>query len=274
MRERGRGRRGNATLPALLVLLAASTARAGTEACAPWPGEPTPLATTSSPDALLSRWASLRAEELSASARASETGSPALARRLWQHVLCLDPKNAGAASGLERARAVTVFRPEVVAAARSARTAADDGNALDDLDAPIRVAMAPAPAPERLPAKSPAPATPAAVPPPDWTRTDAALGQAEARIRGADFESALADAERVRRDLQPKASAPGAGERRARAEVLAATAEVALGRDDAARRSFERALAANPKLILDPATTSPKVRRVFEAARAAQGAKP
>ena len=71
--------------------------------------------------------------------------------------------------------------------------------------------------------------------------------------------------------LRAAGSEQGARERRARADVVAATAQVALGRDDEARRSFERALAADPALRLDPATTSPKVRRAFDAARAAKG---
>lgn len=265
-------RRGNATLPALaavLVSLGAPPLRAAAEECAAWPGEPAPLPTQASPDAILSRWASLRAKELVAAAAAAP---PAEARVLWQHVRCLDPNSAEAARALEQIHAVSVYRPEVVAVV-ARRNEAAGPVAIPDLGAPIRVALAPVPErPAAPPPRTPAPAPAAA--PPDWGRTDAALREAEASLRGADFERALKGAEGVRRDLQGQASAPGAGERRARAEVLAATAEVALGRDEAARRSFERALAANPRLELDPARTSPKVRRVFDAARAAQGAKP
>jgi len=53
----------------------------------------------------------------------------------------------------------------------------------------------------------------------------------------------------------------------ARLEMLQATAELALARDADARASMVRALAADPALALDPATTSPKVLRVFESIR-------
>jgi hypothetical protein len=42
---------------------------------------------------------------------------------------------------------------------------------------------------------------------------------------------------------------------------------VALGQNDAALESLERALAADPQLELDPVLTSPKVLAVFRAAR-------
>ena len=61
---------------------------------------------------------------------------------------------------------------------------------------------------------------------------------------------------------------------RARLEVLAAIAQVALGDDAAARRSFGRALEAQPGLELDPGRTSPKVMRALEGARAAAEASP
>jgi hypothetical protein len=44
---------------------------------------------------------------------------------------------------------------------------------------------------------------------------------------------------------------------------------VALGKDADARASFARALQSDPNLHLDPASTSPKVVRAFDAARAA-----
>jgi hypothetical protein len=103
---------------------------------------------------------------------------------------------------------------------------------------------------------------------------DDALGSAETQLRDANFEAALATAERLRRQLGESASAEGARARQVRAEVVAATAEIALGREAAAQKSFQRALSANPSLSLDPATTSPKVRRAFDAARNAKGATP
>jgi len=50
--------------------------------------------------------------------------------------------------------------------------------------------------------------------------------------------------------------------------VLAATALLALGRAEAAETALRRALAVEPALALDPAATSPKVLRAFDAARA------
>jgi hypothetical protein len=63
-------------------------------------------------------------------------------------------------------------------------------------------------------------------------------------------------------------------ERRVRLEVLSATASIALGRDEAAHRSFERALRADADLELDPASTSPKVVRHLEATRRRLAAAP
>ena len=44
-----------------------------------------------------------------------------------------------------------------------------------------------------------------------------------------------------------------------------------LGEHQAARESFERALAADPELELDAGSTSPKIRRVFEDVRGESG---
>ncbi len=48
--------------------------------------------------------------------------------------------------------------------------------------------------------------------------------------------------------------------------AASATAYLALGQNDAALESLERALIADPDLELDPALTSPKVLAVFRAA--------
>lgn len=246
---------------ATAALLGPAAARAAESDCAPWPGEPSALPTVASPDSVLARWATLRAAELAAMARAGESASPARANRLWRHVLCLDPASADAKAALEQARLVHVHRPDVVVG-RGA-SAPEAGTVQLRLDDPIRVVS-------REP-RAPAPST---TPPSDWTRTDAALRGAEGKLREADFEAALASAQRVARQLGDSNADPGGRERRARAEVVAATAQVALGREDEARRSFERALQADPGLRLDPATTSPKVRRAFDAALAAKGRTP
>jgi hypothetical protein len=260
--------------PFVLALLGAASARADAASCAPWPGEPTPLPTTTSGDAFLARFAVLRKQELTEAAKAAERTAPARAQRLWQHALCLDPTSREVVRGVERTRPVHVYHPTVVVVRRP--PAEPNTPRLEDLGSTIRVVMTPA---SRRPSTPPvsasartAPKAPS--PAPDWKPADDALGAAEAQLRGADFEAALATATRVRQQLGPSASAKGAREREARAEVVAGTAEVALGREEAARKSFERALAADPKLQLDPTTTSPKVRRAFDAARASQGTKP
>jgi hypothetical protein len=80
-------------------------------------------------------------------------------------------------------------------------------------------------------------------------------------VRAARFDAALASAERARSHgaLSPRT--------RAALEVWAATAALALGREDEARASLARALDAEPGLRLDSAT-SPKVRRALDAVRA------
>jgi len=87
-------------------------------------------------------------------------------------------------------------------------------------------------------------------------------------LRNARFEEALVDARKARSLLRALDSQPGVAQRRARVETLSAMAEVALGRDDAARASFARALEADPLLALDADAVSPKILRVFEEARA------
>ena len=83
---------------------------------------------------------------------------------------------------------------------------------------------------------------------PDWDPIDAKLGAAEALVRGARFRQALQAAARIRPSLASTEDAPGASLRRTQLEVLAATAQIALGHHQAARESFERALAADPEL--------------------------
>ena len=106
---------------------------------------------------------------------------------------------------------------------------------------------------------------------PDWSPIDAKLGAAEALVRGARFREALQAAEQIRPKLASIEDAPGGSLRRTQLEVLSATAQIALGRHQAARECFERALAADPELDLDAGTTSPKIRRVFETVRGESG---
>lgn len=256
-------------LVAVGTLLSARVAAGQGSGCAAWPGEPSPLPAASSADPLLAHWASLRIAELAVAARAAEIPAPARAGRLWRHLLCIDPSSAEAAQALGRVRSVRVHRPDVVAVRAAPEPESTPG--LLRLDDTIRVVSVTSPRPA---APTPAIAPPQVPAAPDWKRIDAALGSAEAQLRAANFEGALAAAQRVRRQLRDDAATQGARERQARAEVVAATAQIALGSDAAARQSFERALAANPALRLDPATTSPKVRRAFDAVLGTKGGNP
>ena len=105
----------------------------------------------------------------------------------------------------------------------------------------------------------------------DWSPIDAKLGAAEALVRDARFHQALRTAEQIRPKLASIEDAPGASLRRTQLEVLSATAQIALGRHDAARESLERALAADPVLELDAWSTSPKIRQVFDTVRGEPG---
>jgi LysM repeat protein len=94
----------------------------------------------------------------------------------------------------------------------------------------------------------------------------ALLDRCEAELRAAHFEQALARAGEARARIEARNDAaddPG----RVRLEIASATAYVALGQNDAALESLERALIADRDLELDPALTSPKVLAVFRAAR-------
>jgi len=94
----------------------------------------------------------------------------------------------------------------------------------------------------------------------------ALLGRCEAELRAAHFEQALASAGEARGRINARngtADDPG----RVRLEIASATAYVALGQNDAALESLERALIADPNLDLDPALTSPKVLAIFRVAR-------
>jgi len=122
--------------------------------------------------------------------------------------------------------------------------------------------------PRRAAAVTPAPAL---APVPEGAAllsVDCAIIDTDESLRNARFEEALVDARKARSLLRALDSQPGVAQRKARVETLSAMAEVALGRDDAARASFARALEADPLLALDADAVSPKILRVFEEARA------
>jgi hypothetical protein len=96
---------------------------------------------------------------------------------------------------------------------------------------------------------------------------DRRLGEVDSLLAGAYFETALSLADSTRGLLEAGAGSPAQASRRARLEVMAAEAEVALGRPTRARRSLERALSANPDIELDEALTSPRLLELLPAAR-------
>jgi hypothetical protein len=233
-----------------LVLWLAAAAHAAN--CDPWPSEPDPLPALNDPDPVRAEWASLRVKELALWANRAERDDPLRARQMWRRLLCIDSANDEALAGVLRVRAVTVHRPELVDQAPVRA-----GDAWAALDAPLGLAEHRPGAPRE------------ALPQGELRALRSAVRDLEARVRTAQFEQAIAGAPALRKRLE---RAP-AGETRtsliAQSEVLVATAELALGRADAAAKSLRRALAADPALALDPATTPPKVLRALDAARGA-----
>lgn len=230
------------------LLLAAPSAPA--EPCAPWPGEPNPLPTADDGDELRARWAALRAVELAQRAQSLEATDPAEANLLWRHTLCIDPAHEAAPQAIARTDPVQVHRPPVVLADRTASPAVTDP--WRQLDLPIRVPLLAEETARAL------------------EEAEQMLDETEDLVRAARFEAAVAGAEEVRTRLEGLADGEELRARRVRLEVLAATAQIALGREDEARESFGRALAAQPDLELDPMKISPKVIRVLDAARGAR----
>jgi tetratricopeptide (TPR) repeat protein len=262
----GEGRRARArawrVVAAMLVLGAPSLAlpsRGAEERCASWPGEPQPLPNAADADPIRARWAELRAAEVAALAQAAEATAPVESHRLWRRVLCLDPELDLAWQGLGRTRPVQVHRPPVGWGRPTPPAVADAWTALD---APVRIAREAPSAPPRSSREARARR--------ELAEVERLLAQGDASLRAARFAQALEHAATARRRLEGSSSEARA--LRVRADVLAATAQVALGEEEAARQSFARALAADPGLRLDPLATSPKVMRVLEAAR--QGGAP
>ena len=209
--------------------LVAGPALAAGPTCKEWPGEmPLPSSAASS-DAFAARWAQLRAAELSESAAAFAPTDPASAYRLYQHALCVDPQNARAKQGL-----------------------ADLAPRRDYLPAPIVVRTKPTIEQQR--------------PRRRLAELDRTLDAVAAAVAQASFTTALDAASSARKQLEGMSATPDVLARRARLEVMASTAELALGQQAEATASLQRALQAQPDLVLD-AQTPPKVRKLLESIR-------
>jgi len=239
-------------LAAWLAAVAAGAATDRASGCDPWPGEPNPLPALGDPDPVRAEWASLRVKELTQWALRAEKDDPLRARQMWRRLLCVDPSNGDALAGVQRAKAVTIHRPDLAGEPVAVANARDPWS---ELDAPLglgRHAIS-----DSIEDRSQI----------EFRELRAAVGALDEKVRSAQFERVLAGVPELRARLS---RAPAGGARTsliAQTEVLAATAELALGRTDAADQSFKRALAADPALALDPAATAPKVLRALAAAR-------
>ena len=252
---------------ALLVLAVAWLALAGAPAragdCTPWPGEPRPLPRVGEGDRLRMRWAELRAEELAEHAEALEASDPIEAYRVWRHVLCLDPGQEPAHSGAERTQPLRVHRPAIQIGAE-AEVPAPDTDPWRSLDAPVLLAARPA-APLR--GQPGAEARLGSGP----RQIERWLTTAESQLESARFDDALETAAKARAGLEAIAPGQDVSRSRVRVELIEATAEAARGRDAEARACFARVLALDPAFALDARTTSPKLIRLLDAARAETG---
>jgi len=247
VRRHTRGIAGAALLAALAAGLTAPGARAAN--CDPWSGEPQPLPTVADPDPIRAEWAALRSKELTQAAKRLETDDPLRSSQMWRRLLCMDPSNDEALAGVMRARAVRVHRPPLL----DEPFAPGTRDPWEALGAPIGLRSDGSG--REIASRD------------EFRELRGAVGTLEEQVRRAQFEQALASAPGLRSRL---ARAPAGGTRAsliAQAEVLTATAELALGRSDAAAASLHRALAADPALTLDPASTPPKVLRALDAAR-------
>lgn len=99
--------------------------------------------------------------------------------------------------------------------------------------------------------------------PADLEALDEIVDEVDDLIRDAHFPTAISVAQTARTWADEAGSSPEVRARRARLQVLVATAHVALGQTDLARESLRRALSLAPHLVFDEATTSPKVLAVL-----------
>lgn len=236
----------------LAVWLAGSAGASESMPCLSWPGEPVPLPEVNDADPARARWAALRAEDLAREAARAEAAAGAESQRLWRRVLCLDPLHSSAQRGLAETASVRVHRPELRWGVARRRKRDDP---LAALSTPVIVQRAPEIDPAAL------------------VRGHEQIVAAQRSLDSARFSDALGQARAARKELKAAPASTTAQTLRVRAEVLAATAQLALGDESSAQKSLARALALDPTLALDPQSTSPKVLSALEAAKAAGNAR-
>jgi hypothetical protein len=222
--------------------------------CRSWPGEPEPLPQAGTSDELLARWIALRREELRGLALLIEASDPLEARRVWLHAACLAPGDSEIAAALARTARPIVHRidverglPPVSARRASLEQAFDvlDGSVWIAPDEPDNSALAGF----------------------DFAEIDAQIAGAGVDLEQARFGSAAEAADLARAKLARLPAAPAVRERRARIELVAATASLARGDAQEAEDCLERALQARPDLTLDPGASPPKLQRLFNEIR-------
>lgn len=96
---------------------------------------------------------------------------------------------------------------------------------------------------------------------------ESSVREVESWVHRAYFRKAVALADTTREWAADIPRSPSAAKARARLEVLACTAQIALGNEQEAIRSMERAVYVWPLLSLDESDTSPRVLRVFQRVR-------
>lgn len=256
--HRARGR-GGCVLAAALAVSAFVADAPAAELCAPRPGQPTPLPRVDDVDPFRARWSALRVRELGARARELELNDPLRAHGFWIRAACLAPGLALVSNGVARTAPARTHRPRVVVSSAPMPPRDDPWLSLGD---PVVVVRARGPfisLEERSRARAVI-----------LLEIDGLMSQVEERVRRARFDEALTVAGTTRVALDEMRKDSDLPPRWVKLEVLQATAELALGLTAAARASMRRALVADPTLSLDPATTSPKVLRVFESIRGGQ----
>ena len=157
-----------------------------------------------------------------------------------------------------RSQPLRVHRPEIQLGPGPGHEQADT-DLWKALDAPLRFA-----------ARAPKPPDDAVLEDALW-RIERWLAAAEAQVAAARFEEALETAAKARAGLEALPPGRELAPRRLRLELVEATAEAARGRDDEARACFARVLALEPDFALDARSTSPKLMRLLDAARAGAG---
>ncbi len=258
-----------------MALLASASLPARAADCVAWPGEPKPLPQVEDRDPLRARWAVLRARELVLRARDLETHAPQAAHLAWRRALCLDPADIRALAGAMRTLPLRLHRP-AIRIESEVPPAAPDTDVWAALDTPVSIALRPGAAATRGQGEVSRSGIPPIIEAPvraeSLRRVDRSIAAAETQAEAARFDEALESVARARAGLAALPAGRDLAARWLRVEIVAATAEAARGRSDEARACLARVLAIEPDFAFDAQSTSPKMMRLLDAARAQPGA--